>query len=260
MPRFEPENELELALMQAASDPSRRAGFARILMDAEIVVALLSDGSVPVQGIGGKTTLPVGTKLKVAVATHDDRAHITFFTAPSRARVWCDRDHILAPDKTRDLFARNTDTPHLLNPGSDYGKEFTVAEVRRLLAGRFEAGPRTIVFDDVTEMSLAHPSEPPKALLAALMRELGGIEAVHGAWLMLASKAGDSEQTWMLGVENGGDWRDVQKAVGRAVRGDVLRGKFLDVKATDAGALSTRLRAGIPILRPKRNFLARLFR
>lgn len=41
MPKFEPENELERALMQVASDPSRRADFARILMDADIVVALL---------------------------------------------------------------------------------------------------------------------------------------------------------------------------------------------------------------------------
>ena len=42
------------------------------------------------------------------------------------------------PERTRDLFARYPGAPFVLNPGSDYGKDFTPGEVQRLLAGEFD--------------------------------------------------------------------------------------------------------------------------
>jgi hypothetical protein len=52
----------------------------------------------------------------------------------------------------------------------------------------------------------------------------------------------------MLGVEHGGSWKDVQAAIGRAVAGNVLKGRMLDAMPLDSSSLSASLRGGIPVL------------
>ena len=122
---FEPENDIERLLMRASAEPAERPGFARALIDAQIFVVLVSDGGPIVPGPDGKVVIPEGTKLTLPNAMRGEERLIPFFTAPSRARAWFKDDHIVAPDRTRDLFERYPDAPFLLNPGSDYGKEFT---------------------------------------------------------------------------------------------------------------------------------------
>ena len=242
---FEPENDIERLLMRASAEPAERPGFARALMDAEIFVVLVSDSGPIVPGPDG--TIPVGTRLTLPNTMRGEERLIPFFTSPSRARTWFAGDHIVAPDRPRDLFARYPDVPFVLNPGSDYGKEFTPAEVKRLLAGQFDDGPRTIVTETPQQVLLGHPREIPVALIAALARELGGVKTVQGAWLMLAMLPGNAEQSWMLGVDHAGSWQDVQDAIGRALVGDVLKGRILDAVPLESSSLASTLRTGIPV-------------
>ena len=256
---FEPENDIERLLMRASTQPSERPAFARAIMDAHVFVVLVPDHPI-VPGPDGSTTIPEGTKLKSPTATRGDENLIPFFTAPSRVHAWYKGDHIVAPETTRDLFARYPNAPFILNPGSDYGKDYTPPEVRRMLAGQFDEGPQTIVTQAPEQVLLAHPREIPTDLIEALAREFEGVKAVRGAWLMLAMRAGASEQSWMLGVDHKGDWQDVRDAIGRAVKGNVLNGMMLDAKPLDAGDLSATLRTGIPVTAAKRGFLQKLFR
>ena len=163
---FEPENDIERLLMRASAEPAERLAFARAVMDAQIFVVLVSDGGPIVPGPDGQITIPAGTKLTLPSAMRGEERLIPFFTAPSRARTWFNGEHIVAPERTRDLFARYPDLPFLLNPGSDYGKEFTPPEVKRLLAGQFDEGPRTIVTDKPQQVMLGHPKQIPVALVA----------------------------------------------------------------------------------------------
>jgi hypothetical protein len=252
---FEPENDIERLLMRASAEPAERPGFARALIDAQIFVVLVSDGGPIVPGPDGKVTIPVGTKLTLPNAMRGEERLIPFFTAPSRARIWFAGDHIVAPDRTRDLFERYPDAPFLLNPGSDYGKEFTPDEVKRLLAGQFEDGPRTIVTEEPQQVLLGHPKEIPVVLIEALGRELGAVKTVEGAWLMLMMLPGNAEQSWMLGVDHSGAWQDVQDAIGRAIAGDILKGRILDAVPLERSSLASTLRTGIPVTAAKRGFL-----
>lgn len=244
---FEPENDTERLLMRAAVEPAERPGFARALIDAEIFVVLVPDRPI-VPGPDGKTVIAEGTKLSLPSAMRGEERLVPFFTSPSRVRAWFTGDHIVAPDRTRDLFGRYPDAPFLLNPGSDYGKEFTPAEIKRLLAGEFDDGPRTIVTEEATEVLLGHPKEIPAALIAALARELGNVKTVRGAWLMLAMHQGSAEQSWMLGIDHTGSWPDVQGAIGRAITGDILQGRVLDAVPLEGSSLASTLRTGIPII------------
>ncbi|KRQ96199.1 hypothetical protein CQ12_23415 [Bradyrhizobium jicamae] len=243
---FEPENDIERLLMRASAEPAERPGFARALMDAQIFVVLVPDRPV-VPGPDGQITIPQGAKLALPNAMRGEERLIPFFTSPSRARIWFSGDHIVAPDRTRDLFERYPDAPFLLNPGSDYGKEFTPAEVKRLLAGEFDAGPRIVVTEKSEQVLLGHPREIPIDLIAALARELGVLKTVRGAWLMLAMLPGNAEQSWMLGIDHTGAWQDVQDAIGRALTGDILEGKILDAVPLEGSSLASTLRTGIPV-------------
>lgn len=258
---FEPENEIERMLMRAAQEPSERPAFARALIDAGIVMVLVPEGGRIVPGADGKTIVPEGTKLTVPSAMRGEERLLPFFTAPSRARAWFSGDHIVAPDRTRDLFGRYPEASFVLNPGSDYGTEFTPSEVKRLLAGHFEEGAETITLPVGQQLLLGHPSEVPDALIAALSREFSAVKSVRGAWLMLAARAGHSGQSWMLGVDCDGSWSDVQAAINRAVAGDGLKGRPLDAVPLEGNSLASTLRTGIPVpAAAKRGFFQKLFR
>jgi len=256
---FEPENEIERMLMRAAKEPSERAAFARTLMDAEILVALVPEGGQLKPGPDGNAIVPEGTKLSLPSAMRGEERLLPFFTAPSRARAWFSGDHIVAPERTRDLFGRYPEASFVLNPGSDYGKEFTPAEVKRLLAGHFEEGAETIRLPAGEQLLLGHPSDMPDELIAALSREFSAEKSIRGAWLMLAARAGHPDQSWMLGVDHEGSWSNVLAAINRAVAGQVLKGRPLDAVPLESSSLASTLRTGIPIPAVKRGFFQKLF-
>jgi SseB protein C-terminal domain/SseB protein N-terminal domain len=256
---FEPENDIERMLMRAATEPAARPAFARTLMDAQIFVVFVSDKPL-VAGPDGKRTVPVGAKLSLQAAMPGQERLLAFFTAPSRAREWFKGDHIVMPDKARDLFARHHNASFFLNPGSAYGKEFLPGEVKGLLNGHFGDEPETEIIQTPEQVLLAHPKEIPADLIAALARELGHLNSVRGAFLMLAQRSGKSEPSWMLGVDNNGSWEDVRAAIRRALNDDVLGGWMLDAVSLQSSSLASTLRTGIPVIAAKRGFFQKLFK
>jgi hypothetical protein len=254
---FEPENDIERMLMRAATEPAARPAFARALTDARVYVVFVSDKPA-VPGPDGQLAVPAGAKLSLQAATRGEEKLIAFFTARSRAREWFKGEHIVMPDKARDLFLRHHNASFFLNPGSAYGKEFLPGEVKRLLNGHFGDEPESETIQKEEQVLLAHPKEIPTDLIAGLARELGALNSVRGAFLMLAMRSGKSEPSWMLGVDNNGSWEDVRAAVGRALKGDVLGGWMLDAVSLDRTSLASTLRTGIPIIAAKRGILQKL--
>ena len=252
---FEPENDIERLLMRASAEPAERPAFARALMDAQIFLVMIAGGTpIGPPDADGKVIIPEGATLTLPSATRGEEKLIPFFTAPSRARTWFKGEHIIGPDRTRDFFARYPGAPFVLNPGSDYGKDFTPGEVTRMLAGEFDMqAPQTVTTQAPEQIMLAHPKEIPTALIEALAREFAPVKSVAGAWLMLAMRGG--EQSWMLGVDHNGSWQDVRDAIGRAISGDILGSRMLDAMPLEGSSLAATLRTGIPITAAKRGFL-----
>jgi hypothetical protein len=172
---FEPENDIERMLMRAASEPAARPGFARALMDAEIYLAFDLGGAPIARAADGSLNLPEGATLTLRSISRGDESFIPFFTAPVRAHAIFKSDHVVTPDTTRDLFAQYADVSFVLNPGSEYGKEYTPSEVKRMLAGRFDEGPQSTVIDEPEQILLGHPKDVPHALIAALTKEFGAV-------------------------------------------------------------------------------------
>ena len=245
---FEPENDMERMLVRAATSPAERPGFARALTDAQVYIVLVPEGGPIPPGPDGRTVIPEGTKMTFPSAAVGEQRLVPFFTSPSRAREWYKGDHVVLPEQARKLFAGYPGRSFFLNPGSDYRVSFTPDQVQQMLAGQVGGEAKTEVIREPEQVLLAHPKEIPADLIAALGRELGAVKSVSGAWLKLAVREGHHEQSWMLGVEHGGSWKDVQAAIGRAVAGNVLKGRMLDAVPLDSSSLSGSLRGGIPVL------------
>ena len=168
---FEPENDIERMLVRASAEPAARPGFARALLDAEIYVVLVPDRPI-VPGPDGRHHRSRGYQALAAERRAWRRKVDSVLQCAVARENMVQGEIVAAPDRARDLFGRYPDAPFVLNPGSDYGKDFTPTEVKRLLAGVFDDGPRPVTIQAGEKVLLGHPREVPEALIAALRREL----------------------------------------------------------------------------------------
>ena len=137
---FSPQNDLEIELVRAAHEPHLRTGFMRDLLDREVYLALLlADGSRVETGADGRAIIPEGVRLELGAAERSGEKAVPFFSAPVRAQAFYRRDHVIAPDRVRDLLVRHPGARFVLNPGSDYALDLDPTDVAALLRGDFTA-------------------------------------------------------------------------------------------------------------------------
>jgi hypothetical protein len=257
---FEPENDLERALVAATTEPAARPALLRMLMDAQVFTVLIPEGS---EVVDGQAVSPEGGRMILANFLREDETYVPFFTAGSRASAYFGEafpTHMVAPVRTRDLFERHPEVNFQLNPGSEQTKVFTPDVVARCLAGQFEDVPQTRVQALSENVLLAHPKQRPEALIAALTRELTPIESVRGAWLMLSRFADEAEQSWMIGLDVNEYGDDVHAALQRALANGVLDRPLHQILLERGHAISQRLRTGIPIVHKKKRGFFNFFR
>lgn len=137
---FTPQNDLEIELVRAAHEPHLRTAFMRDLLEREVYLALLlGEGARVETGQDGRAIIPEGVKLELGAAERAGEPAVPFFSAPVRAQAYYKRDHVIAPDRVRDLLARHPGTRFVLNPGSDYALDLTPEDATALLRGDFTA-------------------------------------------------------------------------------------------------------------------------
>ena len=239
---FEPENDLERSLMRAASEPSHRAAFLRDLMEGETFVALIVSGGAPMAGPEGKMILPAGAKLELSSVRRGEEDFLPFFTAPARAHAIIRGDHVIAPDKTRDLFARYRDAQFVLNPGSDYGKEFLREEVDRLLRGDFGSDLEVVRVKKHTEVLIGQPAHYPTEVVTALTAIFRDIPSVDAAYLCQVAYPGEAPHLHVA-VSATADWETVRQAMRPKLRAALPPGEVVDFAPLSGGAFEDYFRS-----------------
>jgi hypothetical protein len=237
---FEPANDLERLLTAAARDPEARPDFAAAVLAGDVYACPDATAEEP------------GYRL---VMLEDDTLAVALFTSPGRVAAIFDDAPAVERCNGRDLLTRLRAGFVSVNPGSDYGVVWSPDNLAGLIDGVV-----TETVETPTKILLGHPAERPEALIAALARELGALGQVKAAYLLLAHRADKPEPSWLLGVDQDGDWNEVRAAIGRAVAGDILKGRALDAQPLSRSALAQDLRGGIPILAPKRRGFLSFFR
>jgi len=81
---FEPENDIERALMRAAHEPAERSAFARALMDAQIFVVLTAENGSIVPGPDGTATVTENPPQAGHRASREDGRRVPH----DRTNVW----------------------------------------------------------------------------------------------------------------------------------------------------------------------------
>jgi hypothetical protein len=224
-PPFEPLNELERLLMQAATDEDQRTAFTRALLEAPLYA--VSPDELP----EGDQVLLAEARVSLAMVPLEDGGSATaVFTAAERVgQVYGPDVHALGM-KGADLIAMVIERPLLLNPGLSYGVLWSPQDLT-LLLGRPVS--RTLGAD--TTVLLGSPSERPDDLLMRLAEAFQPEPAIEAAWLALAQWPSQGEFAWYLDVRTRLSHDQVNALLARAVEGADLQGKHLDMRISPPG-------------------------
>ena len=158
--------------------------------------------------------------------------------------------------KARDFLSITKGTFLVLNPGSDYGKEFTAEEVDSMLDGSiFSADEKTIV-EKSTEVMIGHPSNYPQELADALATLFKSQPEVKRAYLAhyinpTQSKAGHT----LIAIECSDSWDKILGDAGVIVRNVKIPDPPVDfLRLTGDGGLDSYFDSTKPFYKKKKLF------
>jgi hypothetical protein len=177
---FTPENELEKAMLRAASDISARPDFYRLLIDSELV--LLGE---------------LGERMSLETVENQGRKFHPAFTALKRLTAFAPPGMPYFSLPGRVLFDATRGAPFVLNPGSELGKTLSPEEIAMALdANRPAQG----------DLMVALPKVLPKKLVQALCVLFTSRSQIRAAHLVFVAREGiDTEGHPMIGLEADGD-------------------------------------------------------
>lgn len=223
---FEPVNDLERLLIRAVTEPAARPDFYRALLENPLYFVRIGEPPPTTQQI----TLQPGETLKVNTITHEGREHTPIFSSKERV------EHV-ARDKPvgylammgRDLFTMMRGSELILNPGSEYGKVLTAAEVESMLNGSIFSG---FTNPDVggRQILLGQPSNYPHQLIDALKEKFAKLSEVNAAYLAHAQVAGvDQQPNTLIGIEMKGDWNQLLEQLGPILEANTRQGEVVSL-------------------------------
>src|SRR5262245_61271066 len=144
------ENDREAGLRRAATEPGCRPEFCRLLLESQVLVLGSSD-RVP----EGSNTLAAGSAVNIKNwGKADGSTTIPFFSSLDVLRQSIDSEENWLALPARALFEMTRGANLILNPRSDYNKEFFSAEVESLLADGVTHQPVRRVLEEETNILL----------------------------------------------------------------------------------------------------------
>ena len=207
---FKPQNELEWALSAAVEDPSRRREFYEELQRSALYT-LQMGGDVPTeQGV-----LREKTTVRLPSLEIKGKAYVPVFSSLPMLQRFIDREMQYLSINALDFFGLVRGSDVWLNPGGEYAKEFSAAEIESILDGSIFGAPQSYTIDPETQVMLGRPAKEPSELLNELAEVFHALENVKFAYNAHHHNPenGDSPHT-LIAVEADGVWTEVDWADG----------------------------------------------
>ncbi|UHQ21570.1 enhanced serine sensitivity protein SseB C-terminal domain-containing protein [Lysobacter sp. 5GHs7-4] len=202
---------LDTALAQAAADPAARPAFYRLLLDSQIYVI-------------GHTRTPEASddpnagrnKLAVMQWQKDDGTlYLPFFTSLQALQREIDAEVAVIGVTAREFFQITRGARLVLNPSSQYGREFDPGEIAALLdtGSVHAASPRVVARS--SEVLLGQPQHTPQRMLASLRSLLSKHGQVRAAYLaQMHDPAVTPAPVLLIGLDGDGDLTRTVQDVG----------------------------------------------
>jgi hypothetical protein len=225
------DNVLEIALELAASEPAHRPEFFRLLLESTIFILGSSGQIESEEGDEGPITLKKNTPIQIINWVKPDGSSVIPFFSSLRAlqrAIAGDEKYIALPARTFFEITRGADL--ILNPRSEFGKEFTAAEIEALLTEGVNQVATPMVVEQATEILLGQPSNYPKAMVASLTTLLARYSNVKAAYLALMhDRSRDEKPHLIVGIEADGDFENVIRDAGTVAADTAPDGEPVDL-------------------------------
>jgi hypothetical protein len=203
---FQPENKLERSLVQAATDPACRPQFYRDFLESEIFII---QDRVPPERVGRKT-IEAGSQLRVQHIEIDGKHYLPVFSSLPRLRAVLQHEAGYMALPARDFLEITKGADLFLNPGSDYGKTFTPAEVASILDGSIWQPGEIYVAKKETTVQIGRPAPYPTEFVEALTRFFKKRREVKRAWIAnFFNPERDEKPHTLIALEVSGNWDQV---------------------------------------------------
>jgi len=202
----------EELLKKAADKSSYRTEFINRILDENLLI--ISNSNL---GPERFTKLEQGAKINV-LRLKDGR--IPVFTSKERVHdkgiFNGDANYIEA--KAKDIFELLRGATLILNPYSDYGKEFNPEEIQRILDGTYFKS-REIKIEKATEVKIGQPAKYPTDVVDALIKLFSNRPEVINAYLGWIHYPETVEPPhYIFAIETIGDWRTLSDEAGFLVQ------------------------------------------
>ena len=217
--------DLEVALENAAKDEFARVAFYKALMNGKLL--FLTDKDY----LGdGEMTLQKDTIVKIQSF---DNGSIPVFTSTERIfdkGVIAKQVHYMKCS-THDLFEFTKGATLILNPFSDYGKEFVPDEIQGLLDGTiFNGMTQKLKIEMDTTVQMGQPSVYPTEVVNALQelfRSEPSVNAGYLGWVYYPKM--DDPAHYIFGIDVTGDVEIIIAKTGRVAQKYFKAGEFADI-------------------------------
>ena len=223
------DNILEIGLELAASEPAHRPEFYRLLLESTIFI-LGSSGQLT-EADEGLITLKAKTPIEVVNWIRPDGSSVIPFFSSLRAlqlAITSDEKYLALPARTFFEITRGAEL--ILNPRSEFGKEFTAAEVEALLTEGVNQVATPMVAEKATEVLLGQPANYPTAMVASLITLLGKHSNVRAAYLALMHDTSRDEKPHLIvGIDAEGDFENVIREAGTVASDTAPAGEPVDL-------------------------------
>lgn len=224
---FQPHNEIERLLMDAATNADARAAFQGALLDADLYAATPEAPELP-----GARTVGEGEHLSLLnVRAPDGNPVAAIFTAQARIVEVFGAGAGFVAIRGEELLSLVAGQGAWLNPGLPYSVYWTPQDLSAVLG---KGQQRTI--EQETQVMLGVPAEPPTELIAALQAILGKDDRIAEAWLALAHWPEEESSSWYLDVRTDLDGSVVRDLLAETFRHADYAGRPLDMVVNRPGA------------------------
>lgn len=217
-------NELEVLLIAASTDPSKRSEFQKVMLKSDLLAA-----TPEAHDDSGWRTLTTSERISLLNVPAPDGVPVAaVFTSQQRIVDAFGAGTGFIQMNGATLLELVAESGAFLNPGSAYGVHWTADHLSAVLGK-----PTRITIQKDTQIMLGAPKERPEALLAALTRPLSADHRVREAWLALAHWPEEDRWSWYLDVRTAMSGDDVAAMLAEAFQLTSETGLTLDMRVTD---------------------------
>lgn len=221
------ENKLEKALRLAFNEPAHRPAFYDALISAQVFII----GSAGVEGDGDEIDLEAGSKIHIQHWEKQDGSQvIPFFTSLEQLQQSVESEESVLALPARSFFTMVLGSMLVLNPNSQYVKEFLPDEINRLLSPEPNLVNEQRVIKKDSKVFLGQPAEYPTQMIDSLKQLFSNHKDLKRAYLaQMHNGSSDEKPNLVIGIEVEGEPKKVMNEIGMLIRDTAPQGEPVDL-------------------------------